>query len=169
MDANENKAALGERPSVKPSLEVKVVPPCSARPAPTFNIRKPWENSGGDGVAVAANASSLPIPKTGRPGRINRRGRRAGKIRAPVETKSKASAHHLCLPVNNPDLPKRIERDNSFMLPEDDPNIKKLFGDLRDDQRQVGSERDKQEINISATKNDSAKMNDDEEPKGLDL
>eukprot|EP00465_Bigelowiella_longifila_P003075 CAMPEP_0185264190 /NCGR_PEP_ID=MMETSP1359-20130426/20302_1 /TAXON_ID=552665 /ORGANISM="Bigelowiella longifila, Strain CCMP242" /LENGTH=164 /DNA_ID=CAMNT_0027852479 /DNA_START=122 /DNA_END=613 /DNA_ORIENTATION=- len=164
MDVNENKAAFGARPSVKSCLEVKVVPPCSSRPAPTFNIRKPWENSSGHEVEAVASetASTLPIPKTGRPTKEDRRGRRAVKPRPLVEAKSKISTHYLRLPVNNPDLPKCIERDNSFMLPSDDPNIKKLFGDLRDDQRQVNSETTKQEINILA------KSNNGDEPKGVD-
>jgi hypothetical protein len=38
------------------------------------------------------------------------------------------------------DLPKDLERDNSFMLSDDDPAIQELFGELRTQSSQISKE-----------------------------
>mmetsp|Transcript_13908 Transcript_13908/g.21014 ORF Transcript_13908/g.21014 Transcript_13908/m.21014 type:complete len:118 (-) Transcript_13908:42-395(-) len=98
-------------------FELKVSPPKDSRPAPTFKVQIPWE--------VQKDSKSKPIPKTSDP-------RRRRKVKVKKKLRSKTS-NLLKLPVNNPDLPKKLERDNSFMLPADHPEIKLLFGNLREE------------------------------------
>uniref|UniRef100_A0A7S2TN96 Uncharacterized protein n=1 Tax=Lotharella oceanica TaxID=641309 RepID=A0A7S2TN96_9EUKA len=107
------------------TLQVQIVPPKTSRPEPDFKIRLPWENRADQGKAAR-------IPKTGRPRPRPPRRSKQRPSQARSNPKSEMKANGLLnIPVNNPDLPKVLERDNSFMLPADHPDVEKIFGQFR--------------------------------------
>uniref|UniRef100_A0A6U3D2E8 Uncharacterized protein n=1 Tax=Lotharella globosa TaxID=91324 RepID=A0A6U3D2E8_9EUKA len=113
--------------NVQEKLEVSIEPPKTERPEPDFKIRLPWENRANDSKEM-----SKSIPKTGRPRpHRNRRSKKITRKACPDPKSESKSKSLLNIPVNNPDLPRVLERDNSFMLPADHPDVQRIFGQFR--------------------------------------
>ncbi|GAB5372413.1 hypothetical protein AAMO2058_001663200 [Amorphochlora amoebiformis] len=104
------------------TLDFKIIPPSQQRPKPTFKVHLPWTQGEQKPKAIPRTGDPRKAKKTSRPGRRSRK----------PKSKKPSSGAFLSLPVNNSDLPKDIERDNSFMISADDPKLHQIFGDFRE-------------------------------------